>query len=70
MTHPLPTRAIARTVVVLGYLIALAVAGKPSWLALLLGREPRARLDRPAAPGSRITAFRGARGGGLRPELP
>ncbi|MGY1808697.1 hypothetical protein ACI8AF_15120 [Blastococcus sp. SYSU D00669] len=37
MGHPLTTRVVARTVVVGGYVLVLAVAGRPGWLAALLG---------------------------------
>ena len=37
MGHPVTTRAIGRTVVVGLYLVALALAGRPIWLAVLLG---------------------------------
>jgi hypothetical protein len=37
MGHPVTTRAIGRTVVVGLYLVALAFAGRPIWLAVLLG---------------------------------
>lgn len=37
MTDPLVTRVVGRTTVVLGYLGALAFAGRPVWLAALLG---------------------------------
>jgi hypothetical protein len=37
MEHPLSTRTIGRTVVVGSYLVALAAAGRPIWLAVLLG---------------------------------
>jgi hypothetical protein len=37
VTDPLVTRAVGRSAVVLGYLVALAVAGRPVWLAALLG---------------------------------
>jgi hypothetical protein len=37
MTHPQSTRAAARTVVVGGWLVALAVVGDPAWLVVLLG---------------------------------
>lgn len=37
MTDPLVTRAVGRSTVVLGYLVALAIAGRPAWLAVLLG---------------------------------
>jgi hypothetical protein len=35
--HPLSTRLIARTAVVAGFVVVLAVAGRPGWLAALLG---------------------------------
>jgi hypothetical protein len=35
--HPVSTAAIGRTVVVGGYVAAVAVAGRPVWLAVLLG---------------------------------
>jgi len=36
--EPAPsTRTVGRTVVVAGWLLALAVAGRPTWAALLLG---------------------------------
>jgi len=37
MGQPLTTRTLARTVVVAAYVIVLAVAGRPGWLAALLG---------------------------------
>jgi|GraSoiStandDraft_5_1057265.scaffolds.fasta_scaffold261088_1 hypothetical protein len=37
MGHPLSTATIGRTVVVGGYVLALALAGRPVWLAVLLG---------------------------------
>jgi hypothetical protein len=37
MTDPLVTRTVARSVFVVAYLGALAVAGRPAWLAALLG---------------------------------
>jgi hypothetical protein len=37
MTHPLTTRTTGRSVFVAGYLVALAAAGEPPWLAGLLG---------------------------------
>ena len=37
MTDPLVTRTVARSVFVAGYLAALAIAGRPAWLAALLG---------------------------------
>jgi hypothetical protein len=37
MRHPHTTRTIGRTVVVGTWLVALAVAGDPTWLAVLLG---------------------------------
>jgi hypothetical protein len=37
MRDPHPTRAIGRTVVVAGWLMVLAVAGDPVWLAVPLG---------------------------------
>jgi hypothetical protein len=37
MEHQLTTRAVARTVVVGAYVVLLAVAGRPGWLAALLG---------------------------------
>ncbi|GAA3176731.1 hypothetical protein GCM10010531_33040 [Blastococcus jejuensis] len=37
MTDPLVTRAVGRSTVVLAYLAALAIAGRPAWLAVLLG---------------------------------
>jgi hypothetical protein len=37
MGHPLTTRTVARTVVVGAFVVALAVAGRPDWLAALLG---------------------------------
>jgi hypothetical protein len=37
MTDPLVTRAVGRTTFVLGYLAVLAIAGRPFWLAALLG---------------------------------
>ena len=37
MGHPLSGPMIGRSVVVAGYLVALAVAGRPVWLAVLLG---------------------------------
>jgi hypothetical protein len=37
MGHQVTTRAIGRTVVVGGYLVALALVGRPLWLAVLLG---------------------------------
>jgi hypothetical protein len=36
MGHPVSTSAIGRTVVVGGYLVAVALAGRPVWLAMLL----------------------------------
>jgi hypothetical protein len=37
MRDPHVTRTIGRTAVVAGWLMALAVAGDPAWLAVLLG---------------------------------
>jgi hypothetical protein len=37
MTHPIPVRTIGRTAVVGSWVVVLAVAGRPAWLALLLG---------------------------------
>jgi hypothetical protein len=37
MGHPVSTRTVGRTVVVGGYLVAVALAGRPAWLAVLLG---------------------------------
>ncbi|WP_448625974.1 hypothetical protein [Geodermatophilus sp. URMC 64] len=37
MGHPLTTRTLARTVVIGAFVVALAVAGRPGWLATLLG---------------------------------
>ena len=37
MRHPVSAATIGRTVVVGAYLVALAVAGDPVWLAVLLG---------------------------------
>lgn len=37
MGHPMSTRLAARTVVVVTYVVALALAGSPGWLAVLLG---------------------------------
>ena len=37
MRHPHATRTAGRTVVVAIWLVALAVAGEPAWLAVLLG---------------------------------
>ncbi len=37
MRHPHSTRTIGRTVVVAAWLVGLAVAGEPVWLAVLLG---------------------------------
>jgi len=37
MTSPIPARTVARTVVVGGWIAVLAVAGRPVWLALLMG---------------------------------
>ena len=37
MRHPHATRTAGRTVVVSTWLVALAVAGDPVWLAVLLG---------------------------------
>jgi hypothetical protein len=37
MTSPIPARTVARTVVVGGWIVVLAVAGRPVWLALLMG---------------------------------
>jgi hypothetical protein len=37
MGHPLTTRTVARTVVIGAMVLALAVAGRPDWLAALLG---------------------------------
>jgi hypothetical protein len=37
MGHPVSGPMIARSVVLGGYLVALAVAGRPVWLAVLLG---------------------------------
>jgi hypothetical protein len=37
MRDPHTTRTIGRTVVVAGWLLVLAVAGDPAWLAVLLG---------------------------------
>jgi hypothetical protein len=37
MERPVSTSTIGRTVVVAGYLVALALAGRPAWLAVLLG---------------------------------
>ena len=35
--HPLSARTIGSAVVVAGYVVVLAVAGRPVWLAVLLG---------------------------------
>jgi|1186.fasta_scaffold141644_2 hypothetical protein len=37
MEDPLSTRTIGRTLVVGGYAVVLAVAGRPVWAAVLLG---------------------------------
>jgi hypothetical protein len=37
MERPMSVATIGRTVVVGGYLVAVAIAGRPVWLALLLG---------------------------------
>ena len=37
MERPVSTSTIGRTVVVAGYVVALALAGRPAWLAVLLG---------------------------------
>jgi hypothetical protein len=37
MGSPLTTRTLARTVVIGAFVVALAVAGRPGWLAALLG---------------------------------
>jgi hypothetical protein len=37
MGHPVSTRLAARAVVVTVYLVVLALAGRPGWLAVLLG---------------------------------
>lgn len=37
MRHPHATRTVGRTVVVATWLVVLAVAGEPVWLAVLLG---------------------------------
>ena len=37
MERPVSVRTIGRTVVVGGYLVAVAIAGRPVWLAVLLG---------------------------------
>jgi hypothetical protein len=37
MPSPIPVRTVARTVVVGGWLAVLAVAGRPVWLAVLMG---------------------------------
>jgi hypothetical protein len=37
MRHPHTTRTVGRTVVVAAWLLVLAVAGEPAWLAALLG---------------------------------
>jgi hypothetical protein len=37
MTEPITTRIIGRTVVLGGFVVALAVAGRPVWLAVVLG---------------------------------
>ena len=37
MGHPTSTRTYARTAVVAVYVVALALAGRPGWLAALLG---------------------------------
>ena len=37
MTSPIPARTVARTVVVGGWIVVLAVAGRPVWLAVLMG---------------------------------
>jgi hypothetical protein len=73
MGHPVTTRAIGRTVVVGLYLAALALAGRPIWLAVLLGvaltlvwaaplllAPPRSRPSAaaPSAPGAESREFR------------
>jgi hypothetical protein len=73
MGHPVTTRAIGRTVVVGLYLVALAFAGRPIWLAVLLGvalalvwaaplllAPPRSRPSAaaPSAPGAESREFR------------
>jgi hypothetical protein len=37
MGHPITTRTAARTAAVAGYVLVLAVAGRPGWLAAVLG---------------------------------
>jgi len=37
MASPIPVRALGRTAVVSAWLAVLAVAGRPVWLAVLLG---------------------------------
>ena len=37
MTSPIPVRTVARTVVVGSWIVLLAVAGRPVWLAVLMG---------------------------------
>jgi hypothetical protein len=37
MGHPVSTPTIGRTAVVGGYVVAIALAGRPVWLAVLLG---------------------------------
>lgn len=37
MRHPLSTRTIGRSTVVAAWLVALAIAGEPFWLAVPLG---------------------------------
>jgi hypothetical protein len=37
MAHPIPVRTVGRTAVVGSWVVILAVAGRPPWLAVLLG---------------------------------
>jgi hypothetical protein len=37
MRHPVTTSELGRTAVVGGYVVAVALAGRPVWLAVLLG---------------------------------
>jgi type IV secretory pathway TrbD component len=37
MGRPTPTATTGRTVVLVGYLVAVVLVGRPVWLALLLG---------------------------------